>query len=155
MLHKLVCEIRNLHTRQIIVVIQKPIMNRQKTSFLRHPSLQYLLIMLLGSYGVYISMPIDLHPQSTVETLDLIINLIIFVPCSLIALIGGLLAIYCAVLSDRIDENGRFTKFATIVLKNFGLHKFLLSEFIFLGPLNLFAKTFRSLFKKQRIKNPW
>ncbi len=149
MLHKLVCEIRNLHTRQIIVVIQKPIMNRQKTPFLRHPSLQYLLMMLLGSYGVYISMPIDLHPQSTVETIDLIINLIIFVPCSLIALIGGLLAIYCVGLSNRIDENGRFTKFATIVLKNFGIHKLLMSEFVFLGPLNLFAKTFRSLFKKQ------
>ena len=106
-------------------------------------------MMLLGSYGVYISMPIDLHPQSTVERIDLVINLIIFVPCSLITLIGGLLAIYCAVLSNQIDENGRFTKFATIVLKNFGIHELLMSEFVFLGPLNLFAKTFRSLFKKQ------
>ncbi len=105
--------------------------------------------MVLGSYGVYISMPIDLYPQSTFEWIDLVINLIIFVPCSLIAVISGLLAIYCAVLSNQIDENDRFTKFSTIVLKNFGIHKLLMSEFVFLGPLNLFTKTFRSLFKKQ------
>ncbi len=121
----------------------------QKTPFLQHPSLHYSLIMLLGSYGVYISMPIDFYPKSTVEWIDLVINLIIFIPCSLIAVISGLFAILCAVFSKQIDERGRFMKFASIILKLFGIRNLQLSEFAHFGPVDLVVKVFSSLVKKQ------
>ncbi len=105
--------------------------------------------MVLGSYGVYISMPIDLYPKSTVEWIDLVINLIIFIPCSLIAVISGLFAILCAVFSNQIDENGRFMKFASIILKLFGIPNVQLSEFVHFGPVDLVLKVFRSPVKKQ------
>jgi len=121
----------------------------QRTSFLQHPSLHYCLLMVLGFYGVYISMPIDLYPKSTVEWIDLVINLIIFIPCSLIAVISGLFAILCAVFSNQIDENGRFMKFASIILKLFGIPNVQLSEFVHFGPVDLVLKVFRSPVKKQ------
>ncbi len=118
------------------------------TSFLQHPSVQYCLIMVLGSYGVYVAMPIDLDPQSTVEWIDLVINIIIFIPSSLIAIIGGLLAIYCAVVPNQIDGDGRFAGLANMVLRNFGIRRLLLSEFVSLGPLRVFIARFRTLFGK-------
>ncbi len=106
-------------------------------------------MMLLGSYGVYISMPIDLYPKSTIEWIDLVINLIIFVPCSLIAVISGLFAFLCAVSSNQIDENGRFMKFASIILQSFGIRNLQLSELVHFGPVALVLKVFRSAVKKQ------
>ena len=107
----------------------------RRASFARHPTLHYCLLMVLGGFGVYISMPIFFHPQSTIEWIDLAINLIIFIPCSLVAVVSGVLAALSAAFSFQIDEEGRFAKFAHIVLKTFGIPGLLLPEFAALTPL--------------------
>ena len=84
-------------------------------------TLHYFLLVLLGLFGVYISMPIFYHPQSTTEWIDLAINLVIFIPCSLVAVVSGLLATFSAVFSCRPDEKGRFAAFAHTIFKGFGL----------------------------------
>ncbi len=113
-----------------------------KTSFARYPTLHYSLLMLLGAYGVYVSMPIFYHPQSIIEWIDLAINLVIFIPCSFMAVVSGLLATFSAVFSHDIDEKGRFAKFAHTVLKAFGIPGLLLPEFVALSPLGLLGAIF-------------
>ena len=109
----------------------------QRRSPVRHPTLDYSLLAVLGVYGVYVSMPIFYHPQSTLEWVDLAINLAIFIPCSFIAVVGALLATFSAVFSYKMDEEGRFATFAHSVLKAFGVPGLLLREFVALSPLGL------------------
>ena len=87
-------------------------------------------------------MPIFYHPQSTIEWIDLAINLVIFIPCSFTAVVSGLLATFCAVFSYHMDEKGRFAKFAHTVLKTFGIPGLLLPEFVALSPLGLLGAIF-------------
>jgi hypothetical protein len=47
---------------------------------LRRPTLQYVLLAALGILGIYLSLPLGFDPQTTVEWVDLIINIIILVP---------------------------------------------------------------------------
>ena len=124
-------------------------MKGQSTSFLQHPSLHYCLLMVLGFFSVYISMPIVLYPQSTVEWIDLVINLTIFIPSSLLVAISGLFAIICAVFSNQIDEKSWLTKFAGMLLKAFGIRNLLLSEFVHLGPVDILVRILGSLFRRQ------
>ena len=41
----------------------------------RHPLAQYWLLVLLGAFGIYLSMPIAFDPESTLEWIDLEIGL--------------------------------------------------------------------------------
>ena len=96
-------------------------MEGQRTSLLLSPCLHYCLLMVLGAFGIYVSMPIDFSPGSSVEWVDLIINLVIFVPCSLITVFSGLFAIICALFSYDLDRANRFKGSAKMVLRGFGL----------------------------------
>ncbi len=119
-------------------------MEEPKTPLAQHPTLHYCLLMVLGAFGVYVSMPIFFHPQSTIEWIDLAINVAIFIPCSLVAVVSGLLAIFSAVFSYRPDEQGRFAAFAHAIFKGFGLPELLLSDFVTLSPLGFLRAIRRS-----------
>ena len=103
----------------------------------RHPTLQYCLLGLLGGFGIYLSMPIVFGPRSTLESIDLAINLVIFVPSALVLAFGGVLAILTGVFSYRLDEEGRVARFARTLLKAFGIPGLRLAELALLGPLGL------------------
>jgi hypothetical protein len=114
-----------------------------QTTFLqRHPALLYSALMLLGALGVYVSTPIFFSPQTTLEWIDLSINLIIFVPSATVTVGSGVLAILSAAFSYRLDKKGRFERFAKTVLKMFGIPGFLLPEFAMLTPLGLVVAIF-------------
>ena len=108
----------------------------------RFPTLQYLLLTALGAFGIWVAMPIDYPPQSTLEWIDMVINLIIFVPCSIVAVGSGLLTIASAVFSFQPDKGGRFAKFANGVLSAFGLRRLLQPDVGMFGPLALLASIF-------------
>lgn len=114
----------------------------QTTFFERHPALLYSALMLLGAFGVYVSMPILFNPQTTLEWIDLAINLIIFVPSATVTVGSGVLAILSAAFSYRLDKKGRFERFAKTVLKMFGIPGLLLPEFAMLTPLGLVVAIF-------------
>ena len=114
----------------------------QKPFLERYPTLQYLMLTALGTLGIWISMPIVYPPQSTVEWVDLVINLLIFVPCSLVAVGGALLTTASAVFSFQPDSNGRFVKLATGILSAFGLRSFLQPELGMFAPLGLLTRIF-------------
>lgn len=123
----------------------------QKTSFARHPTLHYSLLMALGVFGIYVSMPVFYHPQSTIEWIDLAINIVIFIPSTFIAVASGLLAILSGVFSYHLDEKGRFAKFAHTVLKAFGMPGLLLPEFVVLSPLGLLIAIFTGKYSEPSI----
>ena len=117
-------------------------MEEQTPLLERHPTLQYLLFMALGAFGVWVSMPLVYPPQSTVEWVDLGINLIIFVPCGLVAVGSGVLATASAVFAFQPDKNGRFAKFANTTLSGFGLRGLLRPDWGMLAPLGLLGSFF-------------
>ena len=105
----------------------------------RHPTVQYCLLVLLGVFGVYLSMPIEFGPESTIERIDLVINIMILVPSILLIGFGGVLAILSGLLSHRLDEGGRVAKFARTLLKSLGIPGLQLAEFTVLGPFAFVA----------------
>lgn len=117
-------------------------MEEQTRLLERYPTLQYCLFMALGAFGIWVSMPIAFPPQSGVEMVDLIINLIIFVPCSIVAVGGGVLATASVVFSFQPDKKGRFATFANAVLTGLGLRKLLQPDLGVLSPIALLAKLF-------------
>ncbi len=117
----------------------------------RHPALLYGLITALGAFGIYISMPIFFRPESTLQWIDLAINLLIFVPCTLITVGGGLLTSFSAVFSYRQDENGRFARFALTILRGFGLGGLMLPDFVVLSPLGLLVEIFKRKYEQPAI----
>jgi len=76
-----------------------------------------------------------LSPQSTIERIDLAINLVIFIPCSFIAVVSGLLAVFSVVSSRQVDEEGKFARFALMVLRAFGMPGLSVAAFLDLTPL--------------------
>ena len=114
------------------------------TSFFRRPAIQYCLLMLLGSYGVYLALPIDLNFQSALERTDLIISLIVFVPSAVITVVCGLLALFCALFSRTSEEQGRHDIFIFGLLKAFGVRDSIRSQFFLWGPLELLVQIFRT-----------
>jgi uncharacterized protein involved in response to NO len=105
----------------------------------RHPTAQYWLLVLLGAFGVYLSMPIAFDPESTLEWIDLVINLAIFVFSSLVVVFGGGLAVLSSFFSHRLNEDGRVAGFAHTLLKTLGIPGLKLAEFTVLGPLGFVA----------------
>ena len=84
-----------------------------------------------------VSTPIFFRPQSTIEWIDLAINIAIFLPSIFIAVVAGLLAIFSTVFSYRPDKTGWFANLAHAILAAFGLRRLLLAEFVTLSPLRL------------------
>ena len=79
-------------------------MDLQTTFFERHPALLYAALMLLGAFGVFVSMPILFSPQTTLEWIDLSINLLIFVPSATVTVGSGVLAILSAAFSYQLED---------------------------------------------------
>ena len=105
----------------------------------RHPTTQHWLLVLLGVFGVYLSMPIAFGPESTIEWIDLVINLTIFVFSTFVVVFGGVLAILSGFFSHRLNEDGRVAGFAHSLLKALGIPGLKLAEFTVLGPLGFVA----------------
>ncbi len=126
-------------------------MEVEKTTPVVHPTLQYAGLTALGAFGIYVSLPIYLNPQSTLEWIDLAINLVIFVPCSVVTVGGALLTILSGVFSYRMDERGRFARFARTVLTGFGLRRLLLPDFVALSPFGLLGAMFAKRFSGREI----
>jgi len=110
-------------------------MPESPTSFARSPTLHYCLLAGLGAVGVYVSMPIELSPQSTIERIDLAINLVIFIPCIFIAVVSGFLAVFSIVSSRHPDAEGKFARVALMILRAFGMPGLSLAAFLNLTPL--------------------
>ena len=108
------------------------------------PTLSYCGLMLLGAFGVWLSMPIVLQPQSSVERLDLAINIIIFVPSIFVAVVGGVLAILSAVFAYQPDGDHRIVRIAYAVTRLFGFSEQLVRQLAQLSPVALWRGVFGS-----------
>ncbi len=117
----------------------EPTPERISAFLARHPTAQYWLLVLLGTFGVYLSMPIVLGPESTIEWIDLVINLTILVFSTLVVVFGGSLAVLSGFFSHRLNEDGRVAGFAHTLLKTLGIPGLKLAEFTVLGPLGFVA----------------
>ena len=110
--------------------------NEAKAVVLGNPTFHYCLLMVLGAWGVWISMPLY-EPQTTVETVDLVINLIIFVPSIFVALGSGFLALLSATVSLNPERHGWFAASAQRILRAFGLSGLMTGQLVSLGPFAL------------------
>ena len=104
-----------------------------KAVVLGNPTFHYCLLMVLGAWGVWISMPLY-APQTTVESVDLVINLIIFVPSIMVAVGSGFLALLSATVSLNPDRHGWFATSAQRILTAFGLSGLMTTQLVSLGP---------------------
>ena len=86
----------------------------------RHPAVPFCLLLLVGLLGIYQSLPIDLSPQSNLEWVDFVINLLIFAPSLLLALASGLLAVLFTAFPERFNEKNRISQVANVVLRWLG-----------------------------------
>ena len=129
-------------------------MEEPKTFFARHATLNYCVLMALGAFGVYLSMPIFNDPQSTIEWIDFAINLAILIPSLFIAVVSALLAILSAVFSYRLDEEGRFARFAHALFKAFGLPRLLLPDFLATSPLGMLVAIFTRKYSEESTSRP-
>jgi hypothetical protein len=129
-------------------------MEEPKTFLARHPTLNYCVLVALGIFGVYLSLPIFNDPQSTIEWIDFAINLAIFIPSVFIAVVSALLAILSAVFSYRLDEEGWFAKVAHALFKAFGLPRLLLPEFLVTSPLGMLVAIFTRKYSEDSTPRP-
>jgi len=111
-------------------------MKEAKSVVLGNPTFHYCLLMVLGAWGVWISMPLY-APQTAVESVDLAINLIIFVPSIFVALGSGFLALLSATVSLNPDGHGWFETSAQRIVNAFGLSGLMTSPLVSLGPFAL------------------
>jgi len=86
----------------------------------RRPTLQYFLLAVLGALGIYVAMPIALGPQSTIEWIDLIINLVILLPSCVLAVVGGVLTAVSAVSPYTLDDESGPARFTRMTLRTIG-----------------------------------
>lgn len=112
------------------------------TFLARHPTLQYVLLAGLGILGVYASAPIDFAPQSTVEWLDLIINVVILIPSSMLLGAGTVLAVLSALSPRTLNEDSRPARFTRLVLQTVGFPREIVPTVAVLGPLGLLLEIF-------------
>ena len=103
----------------------------------RRPTLQYFLLAVLGALGIYVAMPIALGPQSTIEWIDLIINLIILLPSGVLAVVGGVLTAVSAVSPYTLDNESGPARFTRMILRTIGIPRALVPDLATLGPLGL------------------
>ncbi len=103
----------------------------------RWPTLQYFLLAVLGALGIYVAMPIALGPQSTIEWIDLIINLMILLPSGVLAVVGGVLTAVSAVSPYTLDDESGPARFTRMILRTIGVPPALVPDLATLGPLGL------------------
>ena len=104
--------------------------------------MSYCVLMVLGAFGVWLSMPVFFRPQSTIEWIDLAINIVIFVPSSFVAVVGGLLAILCAAFAYRPDADNRCVALAYGIARLFGFSEQFVRQVVALSPLGLWRAVF-------------
>ena len=109
---------------------------------MRRPSLQYFLLSALGALGIYVSMPIALGPQTTIEWVDLIINLLILIPSAVLAVGGGALTVVSAISPSTLGDESRSARFTRIILRTIGIPRAIIPDIATLGPLGLFIQLF-------------
>ena len=110
----------------------------------RRPTLQYVLLAALGVLGVYLSQPLGLEPQSTVEWVDLLINIVILVPSSVLAAAGTVLAVLSGLSPSTLSEESRPARFTRMVLRTVGIPRSIVPDVALLGPIGLLLETFWS-----------
>jgi hypothetical protein len=115
---------------------------------LRRPTLQYVLLAALGILGIYLSLPLGFDPQTTVEWVDLIINIIILVPSSVLAAAGTGLTVL-SVLSPRIlgtdrilGTESRPARLTRTILRIVGIPRAIIPQVAVLGPIGLLMQIF-------------
>ena len=108
----------------------------------RRPTLQYILLAGLGTFGVYLSAPLGFAPQTTIELVDLIINIAILVPSSVLLGAGTVLAVLSGLSPRILCEKSRPARFTRMVLRTVGVPKLMVPEFAVLGPIGLLLEIF-------------
>ncbi len=109
---------------------------------LRRPILQYVLLAALGILGIYLSMPLRFDPQTTVEWVDLIINLIIFVPSSVLAAAGTGLAVLSGLSPRILGTESRPARLTRTILRIVGIPRAIIPQVAVLGPIGLLIQIF-------------
>jgi hypothetical protein len=108
----------------------------------RRPSLQYVLLAGLGILGVYLSAPLDFAPLSTVEWVDLMINIAILVPSCVLLGAGTVLAVVSGLSPRTLSEESRPARFTRMVLRTVGIPRAIVPEVAALGPIGLLLQIF-------------
>lgn len=108
----------------------------------RRPTLQYILLAGLGILGVYLSAPLGFAPQSTVEWVDLIINIAILLPSSVLLGAGTVLAVLSAFSPRTLSKDSLPARFTRMVLRTVGVPKAIIPDVAVLGPFGLLLKIF-------------
>jgi hypothetical protein len=109
---------------------------------LRRPILQYVLLAALGILGIYLSMPVGSDPQTTVEWVDLIINLIILVPSSILAAAGTGLAVLSGLSPRILGTESRPARLTRTILRIVGIPSAIVPQVAVLGPIGLLLQIF-------------
>ena len=117
----------------------------------RRPTLQYVLLAALGILGIYLSMPIGLDPQSSVEWLDLMITVVIFVPSSVLVVAGTVLAVLSGLFPLALPADSRPARFARMVLRTVGIPRMMVPDVAMLGPIGLLIKIFWDKFRPEAL----
>lgn len=108
----------------------------------RRPTLQYILLAGLGILGVYYAMPLGSAPQSTIEWIDLMINIAILVPSSVLLGAGTVLAVLSGLSPRTLSVESRPARLTRMVLRTVGVPTAIVPDFAVLGPFGLLVKTF-------------
>jgi len=117
----------------------------------RRPALQYLLLAAVGGLGVRLAFPLGLDPQSTVEWVDFMINVVILVPSAMLIGAGSTLAVLSVLTRSAFGEESRSARLATTVLRTIGIPKAVVPDVALLGPFGLLARIFWDKFREDSL----
>jgi hypothetical protein len=109
---------------------------------LRRPTLQYVLLAALGILGIYLSLPLGFDPQTTVEWVDLIINIIILVPSSVLLAAGTGLAVLSGLSPRILGTESRPARLTRTILRIVGIPRAIIPQVAVLGPIGLLIQIF-------------
>lgn len=108
----------------------------------RRPTFQYVLLAGLGTLGVYLALPLNSAPQSTVEWIDLMINILILIPSSVLLGAGTVLAVLSGLSPRILSEECRPARLTRMVLRTVGFPQAIVPDLAVLGPFGLLLKIF-------------
>lgn len=120
----------------------------------RHPTAQYVLLGAMGVYGLYLAMPIAFDPQTTIEWVDLIINLIILAAGGVMAGVGGVLAVASGLTPAGLEPTSRPARFTRAVLRTIGFPQSVVPGVAMLGPLGLLVQIFFGSSEQESLPKP-
>ncbi len=106
------------------------------------PTLQYALVAALGLFGIYLSLPLGFDPQTPVEWVDGIINLLILVPSSVLAVAGTGLAVLSGLSPRLLGTDSRPARLARTILRIVGIPSAITPQVPVLGPIGLLVHIF-------------